>query len=78
MLFRSFDNVTEYPCTKPQNQLWLFEAVGNGYQIRTQGNKCLNVKGNTNRGNQLIIYTCTPRGAANDVWLPTWRIPAVG
>ncbi|MEU5164492.1 RICIN domain-containing protein [Streptomyces sp. NPDC020875] len=66
--------VIQWTCGTADNEQWRFVAKGRGYQIvaRSSG-KCLNVAGGVGQGRQLIQYTCTANGAANDVWLPVWE-----
>lgn len=68
--------VIQYTCQVPpaDNEEWKFVQTGIGYQIVAKSSgKCLNVAGGVGAGRQLIQYTCTPGGSANDVWLPVFE-----
>lgn len=66
--------IIQYTCGSAANELWRFVQKGIGYQIVSKSSgKCLNVRGGVGQGNELIQYTCTADGAANDVWLPVWE-----
>ncbi|WP_406154902.1 RICIN domain-containing protein [Streptomyces sp. NBC_01023] len=66
--------VIQYTCGNSDNELWKFVPKGIGYQVVVKSSgKCLNVRGGVGVGNDLIQYECTPRGVANDVWLPVWE-----
>ncbi|MFJ2419075.1 RICIN domain-containing protein [Streptomyces brevispora] len=66
--------IIQYTCGSADNELWKFVPKGIGYQIVAKSSgKCLNVAGGVGVGNDLIQYDCTPRGVANDVWLPVWE-----
>ncbi|MGV9315877.1 RICIN domain-containing protein [Streptomyces sp. NPDC003691] len=66
--------IIQYTCGAAANEQWKFVAKGTGYQIVARSsNKCLNVQGGVGQGRNLIQYTCTADGAANDVWLPVWE-----
>ncbi|MEU9607973.1 RICIN domain-containing protein [Streptomyces sp. NPDC048057] len=66
--------IIQWTCGAAANEQWKFVPKGTGYQIvaRSSG-KCLNVQGGVGQGRNLIQYTCTADGAANDVWLPVWE-----
>lgn len=66
--------IIQWTCGNAANEQWKFVAKGTGYQVvaRSSG-KCLNVQGGVGQGRNLIQYTCTANGAANDVWLPVWE-----
>lgn len=66
--------IIQYACGSSANELWKFVQKGIGYQIVAKSSgKCLNVRGGVGQGNELIQYTCTADGAANDVWLAVWE-----
>ncbi|MFF0445889.1 RICIN domain-containing protein [Streptomyces sp. NPDC004609] len=62
--------VIQWTCGTAANEQWRLVPKGIGYQIVARSsNKCLNVSGGVGQGRNLIQYTCTGAGAANDVWL---------
>lgn len=66
--------VLQAKCSNSDHQLrWHLVQRGAGYQVQTDAGRCLNVQGGAYPGHGLIIYTCVPGGAPNDVWLPTWQ-----
>ncbi|MFJ8230172.1 RICIN domain-containing protein [Streptomyces sp. NPDC094448] len=66
--------IIQYTCGNAANEQWKFVAKGTGYQlVARSSDKCLNVRGGVGQGRNLIQYTCTADGAANDVWLPVWE-----
>lgn len=66
--------VIQYTCGTAANELWSLVPKGNGYQLVAKSSgKCLNVRGGVGEGRDLIQYTCTSNGVANDVWLPVWE-----
>ncbi|MBB6037921.1 RICIN domain-containing protein [Phytomonospora endophytica] len=66
--------IIQWPCGGQQNAVWWFAAQGAGYQVGgLESGKCLNVAGGAIPGQPLVLYTCQPGGAVNDVWLPVWE-----
>jgi hypothetical protein len=66
--------VIQYTCGTDANEAWRFEPKATGYQlVVASSGKCLNVEGGVGQGRNLIQYTCSASGAANDVWVPAWE-----
>ncbi|MFJ6215486.1 RICIN domain-containing protein [Streptomyces sp. NPDC092296] len=67
--------VINHTCSETAlNAQWKLVPKGTGYQlvVRSTG-KCLNVKDGVGSGRPLVQYTCSPNGAADDVWLVVWE-----
>ena len=68
--------IVQFTCGGTPNELWKPVRRITGYQLVSKNTgKCLTVAGGVGTGNGLAQFTCSPNGAANDVWLVVWEPP---